>query len=261
MHPILLKVGSFTIHSYGVALAIAFLLVVWLARHATARSLQGLVPMTEHALTDWAVWTVVGGIIGGRLFYVLLNWEFYAAQPQEIFALWHGGLVWYGGFLGGMLATRLYLKTHGYPFLRGADQVIPFVAVGHAVGRIGCFANGCCYGIPTTAWFGVQFPDHPHPVVPTQLLESAGLIVLFLLLRRLQTPAVLKRPGTLFGTYLIGYAVLRFLLEFWRGDQPIVWDGLTLHQLISLALLLTGVGLVMRSIPSIPSFRRVGQTD
>jgi len=247
MHPILFKLGPLTIYSYGVALAIAFLLVVWLARRATARSLRGLVPMSEQALVDWAVWTVVGGILGGRLFYVLVNWESYATQPHEIFALWHGGLVWYGGFLGGVLATWLYLRTYGYPFLRGADQVMPFVAVGHAVGRIGCFANGCCYGKPTVAWFGVQFPGQPHPVVPTQLIESASLFVLYLILRRLQTPPILRRQGLVFGVYLIGYALIRFWLEFWRGDQPVIWNGLTMHQLISFALLLIGVGLMGKS--------------
>ena len=245
MHPILFKLGPVTVYSYGAALAVAFLLAVGLASHVTERALQGRVPMREGALLDWGCWTMLGGILGGRVLYVLLNWEAYRSQPQETLALWHGGLVWYGGFVGGLLGQALYFKTHGYPFLRSTDQVIPFVALGHAVGRIGCFANGCCYGKPTDAWFGVAFPGHAHRVIPTQLLESASLVVLFLLLRALQPRAMRSRAGALLGCYLIGYAVIRWTLEFWRGDQPVVWAGWTLPQLISLGALLVGLGLVM----------------
>ena len=95
-------------------------------------------------------------------------------------------------------------------------------------------------------WFAVQFPGHPAPVVPTQLLESASLIALYLGLRNLQTPATLRHPGRLFGTYLIGYGAIRWILEFWRADQPLVWGGWTLHQVVSVALALVGLGLVLR---------------
>lgn len=196
---------------------------------------------------DWAVWAVMGGILGGRLLYVVLNWEMYRLEPSEIVALWHGGLIWYGGLAGGVLGTAIYLRTHHHPFLRGMDQVIPFIPLGHAIGRIGCFLNGCCYGKPTTAWFGVQFPGHPGPVVPTQLIESAGLVVLFAILWTLQTPARLRRPGMLFGCYLIGYAMIRGIVEFWRADQPLVWSGVTLHQLISAVLFVVGMSLLVRS--------------
>lgn len=243
MHPELLRIGVLSIPSYGVALALAFLLAIGLARQTT-HSLHTLVPMDDAALIDWAMWTMVGGLIGGRLLYVLLNWEVYTQRPQEILALWHGGLVWYGGLLGGLLATVLYLRRRGEGVWRGIDQVVPFVALGHAVGRIGCFANGCCYGKPTSAWFGVQFPGFPQPVVPTQLFESASLLVLYLILRARQIPSVLRRPGTLFGLYLIGYGLIRWTLEFWRAHQPLVWAGLTLHQLISLVLIVVGVTLL-----------------
>ncbi|MBI3319438.1 MAG: prolipoprotein diacylglyceryl transferase, partial [Candidatus Omnitrophica bacterium] len=195
MHPHLLRIGPWSISSYGAMLAVAFLLVVGLLRHATTHVLRGHVPLTEAAVMDWAVWAVMGGILGGRLLYVVLNWEMYRLEPSEIVALWHGGLIWYGGLAGGVLGTAIYLRTHHHPFLRGMDQVIPFIPLGHAIGRIGCFLNGCCYGKPTTAWFGVQFPGHPGPVVPTQLIESAGLVVLFAILWTLQTPARLRRPG------------------------------------------------------------------
>ena len=230
MYPRLAQLGPVTISTYGVLVALAFLLAVWLARRAARRMPRELAPMDEAALVDWAVWAVLGGLLGGRLFYVLLNWPVYAGSPLEMLALWHGGLVWYGGFLGGLLATWRYLRRRGIGFLQGADQVIPFVALGHAVGRIGCFANGCCFGI--------------LQVIPTQLLESLALAGLYLALRRGQTPSVLRHPGTLFGWYLIGYALIRGLVECWRVNQPMVANGITLHQAISAALAAVGLWLV-----------------
>ena len=248
MYPYLVQLGPLTISTYGVVVAMAFLVAVGLARHVVRHAPLGLFPINEAALVDWAVWAVVGGLLGGRLLYVLLNWPVYAEAPLEIMALWHGGLVWYGGFLGGLLGTWLYLRRRGIGFLRGVDQVIPFIALGHAVGRIGCFANGCCAGTLR---------------IPTQLLESAALVILYLALRRGQTPpkrgqtpSQLRRPGALFGWYLIGYALIRGVIECWRTNQPVIWYGVTLHQLISLVVLLAGIWLVIRSIPSVRLFRR-----
>jgi phosphatidylglycerol:prolipoprotein diacylglycerol transferase len=143
-----------------------------------------------------------------------------------------------------MLAQALFVARRGLNVLRVTDQVVPVVALGHAIGRLGCFANGCCYGKPTTAWWGVVFPGHLEAVVPTQLIESAGLAVLFLILRMLQKPALLERPGKLFGWYLLGYGLLRVAIESWRGDQTAVWAGMTLAQLLSLILTVAGLLLV-----------------
>jgi phosphatidylglycerol:prolipoprotein diacylglycerol transferase len=105
--------------------------------------------------------------------------------------------------------------------------------------------NGCCYGKLTDAWYGVVFPGQPDPVVPTQLIEAAGLFLLYGVLRRASThPAIVSRPGRLLGTYLIAYAGLRFAMEFLRGDQAVFWAGLTLQQLISLLLVVPAAILV-----------------
>jgi phosphatidylglycerol:prolipoprotein diacylglycerol transferase len=159
--------------------------------------------------------------------------------------------VWYGGLIGGMVAGWLYVRATRLEWLRVLDHCIPFVALGHAIGRLGCFLNGCCYGKPTGAWWGVAFPGQPLPVIPTQLLEAAGLCFLYLGLRRAaRHPAIVSVPGRLLGGYLVSYAVLRFAVEFLRGDQLIVWAGLTLQQLGSMALLLVGLRLVCRSAGS-----------
>lgn len=246
MHPILLRLGPLTLYTYGAALALAFLATLGLASRAARGPLHGLMPMREDALVDWGCWTMIGGLLGGRLLYVMEHWTLYLAHPEEIVAVWHGGLVWYGGLLGGLAAHAIFCARRRYPALAATDQIIPFVAVGHAIGRVGCFANGCCYGLPTTAWFGVRFPGHPAPVIPTQLLEVAGLLILAAILRRLQTPAVLRRHGRLFGAYLIGYGVLRWVLERWRAEQPLVWGGMTLPQLMSVVLFMVGMWLSFR---------------
>ena len=232
MHPILLKLGPLTLYTYGAMMVLAFVTSTWLAAQAARR-----LPLAERAISaeqiaDFSCVALLGGILGGRLFYILLRWKLFARAPQEMPAIWHGGLVWYGGFLGGVAAGRLYARAKGLSFLRVLDHFIPFLALGHAIGRIGCFLNGCCYGKPN--------------VPPPQLLESAGLFALFALLRWLQRGSVRRYPGRLFGVYLSLYAVLRVGIEFLRGDQSVLWAGLTLQQLISLLAFVMGMGLILR---------------
>lgn len=246
MYPILVKLGPVTLYSYGVMLAVAFLVSLGLARRAARRLPPALRAISAEQLADLITLSLLGGIVGGRLFYVMLSWKVFVESPAELLAIWHGGLVWYGGFLGGVLAAWLYVRAQRLRFLRVGDQVVPFLALGHAIGRIGCFLNGCCFGDPTNAWCGVVFPGASTPVLPTQLFEALGLFVLFLILRRLQEPAMLRRPGRLLGWYVAGYAGWRFLLEFIRGDQTPWWMGLTLQQLISLILLVVGLSLLGR---------------
>lgn len=257
---ILLQFGPVTIYSYGAMMVVAFVTATWLAGRA-ARPASSAEPtgganqlaaparvLSPAQVVDLFCLAMLGGVVGARLFFVVQHWEVFVAEPLEIPAIWHGGLVWYGGFLGGLLSIVAYLQLHAMPVLRGIDQIIPFVPLGHGIGRIGCFLNGCCYGKPIG-----------QMQVPTQLLESVSLLVLFLVLRRLQSPHLFATPeaghrpfgptnrwgdGWLFGVYLAGYAVIRFLIEFLRGDQTVAWAGLTLQQLLSVGMLLAGVTLL-----------------
>ena len=237
MYPVLWSWGPLTLYTYGVLLAIAFAVATWLARLDT----RGLPPerraLNADQILDVASAALLGGILGGRLLYVIVQWPAFAAAPALIPAIWRGGLIWYGGFAGGLLAGWLYLRAHRLPALRALDQCIPFLALGHAIGRIGCFFNGCCYGRPTEAWYGVQFPGHPGPVVPTQLFEAAGLVTLFFALRAARS--TFREAGRVFGLYLACYGALRFGIEILRGDQA-RWHGLTLPQAVSVALLVSG---------------------
>jgi len=249
MYPILCKLGPFTLYSYGAMLVAALLTATTLACRAARRLPPEWVAITPEEIVDFSCLSLVGGILGGRVFYLALHWDLVADSPWEAVAIWHGGLIWYGGFLGGLLAGWLYVRAKRLHLLRVLDQYIPFLAIGQAIGRVGCFLNGCCYGKPTASWLGVRFPSEPVPVLPTQLFESAGLVFLYILLRRLQRPAMLRHPGRLFGCYLLFYAVLRFALEFLRGDQAPWWLGLTLQQLISLVVFLFGLFFSTRHPP------------
>ena len=270
MHPILFKLGPVTLYSYGAMLVVAFVVTTWLAARAARGLAPHLVAIAPEQITDFSCWSLLGGILGARLLYIMLKWDFFMSAPQELPAIWHGGLVWYGGFLGGLAAGWGYVRSQRLSFLRVMDQFIPFLALGHAIGRVGCFLNGCCYGKPTELWCGVVFPGQSVRVLPTQLFEAGGLVVLFGVLRRLQSldssrmqsrdslgisphgqargapQRWLRHPGRLFGLYLVSYAAFRFIIEFLRGDQPIWWAGLTLQQLISLGMFVVGLFLLFR---------------
>ena len=247
MHPILFTLGPLTIYAYGVMMVAAFLAATWLAGHAAEALPPEVRAITAEQILDFSSVSLLAGLAGGRLLYILLQWRFFLEAPFEVFALWHGGLVWYGGFLGGMLGAWLYTRAHQLSYLRVVDQFIPFLALGHAIGRVGCFLNGCCYGKPTGTWYGVVFPGQMKAVLPTQLFEATGLFFLYIALRALQMPSVLKHPGRLLGVYLMSYAALRFALEYSRGDQAMWWMGLTLAQLISVAGFLVGIVLFVRA--------------
>ena len=247
MHPILFTLGPLTIYTYGVMMVAAFLAATWLAGHAAEALPPEVRAITAEQILDFSSVSLLAGLVGGRLLYILLQWRFFLEAPFEVFALWHGGLVWYGGFLGGMLGAWLYTRAHTLSYLRVVDQFIPFLALGHAIGRVGCFLNGCCYGKPTGAWCGVVFPGQMKAVLPTQLFEATGLFFLYIALRALQMPSVLKRPGSVLGVYLMGYAALRFALEYSRGDQAMWWMGMTLAQLLSVAGFLVGIALFVRA--------------
>ncbi len=232
MHPILFQIGPLKVFSYGLMLAVAVLVCSTLvAREARRRGLD------PNVILDLMFWVVLGGIVGARIFYIFLDWEHFAGDPLEVFKLHHGGLAFQGGLLGGLLVGWFFLRCKKMPALPVMDLLAPYIALGHAIGRIGCFFNGCCYGKPV-AW-GIYFPVHEARLHPTQLYESFGLLLLFLFLRNYAT-----RPhpaGDVFCTYLVLAALLRFANEFFRADHVEIFLGLSIFQLVSLGILAAGV--------------------
>jgi len=179
MHPILVQIGPFTLRTYGALIAIAFLVSLRMTRWA----IQGR-GISEKFLMDLAIILVFSGLIGARLFYVMLNSAYYLANPMDSLKVWEGGLVFYGGFIAAALSGTWYCRKNNVPVQLMADCVAPALAMGQAIGRLGCFFAGCCYGRPTSLPWAVRFNDAAslapldiglHPV---QIYESAGSIVI-----------------------------------------------------------------------------------
>jgi len=235
--------------------ALGFVSGLWLASRRGVR--EGL---RAEAVLDLGPWLIVGAIVGARVWFVGTFWrEQFAGQPfWEAFKVWHGGLVYYGGLLGASLAGTLYARWKRQPLWKLADVLAPSIALGQAFGRIGCLLNGCCYGRPCQLPWAITFPEGNAagaptvPVHPTEIYESVLCLGLCLALTRLRK----RFDGQVFGLYLIGYSLLRFLVEMFRGDYPPyqrLGGWLTPGQLVS-ALTLT-VGLMLLWVLSRPAGR------
>jgi phosphatidylglycerol:prolipoprotein diacylglycerol transferase len=234
--------GSFAIYWYGVFVAAGFLVGIWTA--ARRAPLQGL---AAERVVDLGPWLIVGALVGARTLYVISYWneEFRQAPWWEIFMFRKGGLVFYGGFIGACVACLLYTRARKLPLLLVADVMAPSIALGHAFGRLGCLMNGCCYGHSCDLPWAIHYPagheTYPLAVHPTQVYESLLNLALYGALAWFYRRR--KIEGQVFAAYLVGYALLRFSVEFFRGDYPVRYLGgwATPAQLLSLVIF--GVGL------------------
>ncbi|MFH1277745.1 MAG: prolipoprotein diacylglyceryl transferase [Candidatus Eisenbacteria bacterium] len=214
MIPEFFHIGPFPIRSYGVMIAFSFALGIWLAvRRGTRRGMDGAL------LTDLSIAILVSSIVGARVLYILPYWDEFAANPARIFAIWQGGLTMYGGLLGAVAASVLFMRAKKMPFWEVSDVVAPSVALGLAVTRIGCFLNGCCFGLPTHLAWGVRFPPHSAagaefygvPIHPAQLYDSLVGFCLFGIL--LAAEGRLRGKGRLFILFVGLYGLSRFFMD------------------------------------------------
>jgi phosphatidylglycerol:prolipoprotein diacylglycerol transferase len=244
MYPDLLTIGNFTIHTYGVCIALGALLGITLISLEAKKK-----GYDQQQILDLTFYLLITAIIGSRIFYVILNPKYYFHHPLEMLMIWRGGLVFYGGFIFAFATCFLYLKKHNLPFLKTCDLLVPGLAIGEAIGRIGCFFAGCCYGKLTDLPWAVTF-THPHslaklgvPLHPTQLYSSLkALLVFFILIsfRRYK-----KGEGQLTWIYILLYAIGRLIIENLRGDERglLILNFITLTQAI--ALLFIPIALFM----------------
>lgn len=257
MHPILISWGPLSVRTYGALVALAFVLGVallrWLGRERR---------IPDVFLLDLATVLVIGGLIGARVLYVLLSWDFFRMHPLDVFKIWQGGLVFYGGFLAAAAVGVWFVRKRRMPLGTIADLLAPGLALGQAIGRLGCFAAGCCYGRPTTLPWAVRFmnPESLAPLGvglhPTQLYESAGDFGIAILLAFLVRTNRL-RAGSVFWIYVVLYGVLRYGVELLRGDdRGAVVAGLYPSQWI--AAVAVGVAVVALAVVSRPSGRQGG---
>jgi phosphatidylglycerol---prolipoprotein diacylglyceryl transferase len=239
MIPVLYSIGPIRIHSYGLLVALGVLTAVFIVRKNALK-----VALNPDLMVDIALGVVLAGFIGARLFYVGLYWSYFKDQPLEILMLWKGGIVLYGGLMGGLFAFYIYSKLHQISFLKLLDLFLPAALLAQGFGRIGCFLNGCCYGAETKLPWAVSFPFSDHYVHPTQLYSSFYCfgIALFLLHLFSKQPAT----GVVAGYYFLLYGSGRFVLEFFRGDNPAAVFCLTVPQLMSIAVVLVGL-IILRT--------------
>jgi phosphatidylglycerol:prolipoprotein diacylglycerol transferase len=313
MHPEFFEIPiiHLTIKSYGLMMVVGFLAAVtvirYLSRHFTR---------DPQLITNAALYSLVAGVIGARLFFVIHYFNQYRADPWSVFAIWNGGLEVIGGVLLAIIVILLYGRHHKVPIRHYLDVLAIGLMAALMFGRIGCFLNGCCYGKPTDLPWGVRFPygsfsyhsqvlpdlarhrpqpyltlpqeyfgytnekgEHvsdlkpakyltpeqrelattgPYralPVHPTQLYSSVGAalmgLILYGFLRRAQRAetrgrySLLTKPGSIFSLMFILYALMRFLMEIIRDDNPFEIDGLTISQLLCIVLAILGICLVV----------------
>jgi phosphatidylglycerol---prolipoprotein diacylglyceryl transferase len=256
MHPVLFHIGSFTIYTYGVLVAAGFLLgLQWAYRKAPRAGLD------PNKVWNLGIYGILVALLASKVWLILTAWDYFIANPGEIFSMatFQSAGVFYGGVLGGILWVVLYTHFQKMPLLGVLDLTAAPIALGHAIGRLGCFAAGCCYGKPTSLPWGVTFasplageiagtPLHV-PLHPTQLYESAAEFLNVLLLVWLGTRR--RFSGQLIGAYFILYGIERGTIEFFRGDPGrtlMFHDAVSLMQFVSLGLIVTGGFLWWRGL-------------
>jgi len=287
MHPILLDIGGFTLHSYGLMVMMGFLVGILIARRRGKR--LGLDP---DAVLDVGLYSVLAGIVGARIAFLL--WDYEGPDPDvnpilDLFAVWKGGLTFQGGLVLALAATTWYMVSRKVPVGKMADAYAPAVAVGVGVGRLGCFLNGCCWGkiVPHGFPYGATFPAHsgpseyqksvmenwparwsnavvdlgylpetlpPLPVHPTQLYSVAGLLAIAAILLVGERLWRRRADGMVMAWFLLLYSVFRFGIEFWRDDTPLRWgtwlfpSGLRLGQWGAIVTFVAGAVLFFHLI-------------
>lgn len=254
MHPVLFHIGPFTLHTYGALLAVAVLVALWLARrHAIEDGLDG------DRVWNLGVYGVLSGLVVAKVWLVFAMWDYFSANPREIFALstLQSGGTFYGGILGALALIILYARYWKLPFLPLADAYAPCAALGAVLGRLGCFSAGCCYGKPTSVAWGITFTsEYAHELVgtplgvrlhPTELYDSFAAAGIFLVLMLLRSRN--RFPGKLWAAFMFLYGLMRFTTEFFRGDPgrtELFGGRFSLMQVVSVGLMIAGVWLWRR---------------
>src|SRR3954463_10922164 len=247
MHPILFDFGPATIYTYGVLLASAYLLGLRLAMvRAKARGLD------QQRVLDLGIYIIISALVGAKLLLVVTDFRTFLSDPSELITLARSGGVFYGGLILAVSVALWDIRKIGLPLWTTCDVFAPGIALGHVVGRFGCLFAGCCYGKPTTKPWGITFTDTfaamnvgtplGVPLHPTQIYE-AGAEFLILMLLLLTERKGRSFAGRTFWLYMLLYAVSRFIIEFFRGDERGTVGMFSTSQFIS--ILLAPLAIVM----------------
>ena len=223
MYPVLFHVGSRPIYAWGLLLMVGFLLAAW--RGARVARRYGLAP---EDVWDASLVGLLGGIIGGRLVYVALEWKHFAANPVEIFQIWTGGMTSFGGLIGGVLAGLAVARLRKMNVADSADLAAVSLPIGYGIGRIGCLLNGCCYGgqcdLPWAVNFRHADGTMTGPSHPAQLYSAAAALVMYLVLAWVERRRRFRGQQILL--FCVMYGVYRFLIEFVREGATASLSGI-----------------------------------
>jgi phosphatidylglycerol:prolipoprotein diacylglycerol transferase len=249
--PVLVRVGPFAVRWYALAYIAGLLIGLWAVRRLAQRRPAVATP---EQVGDFLTWATLGVIIGGRLGYVLFYQPArFLAHPLEILAVWSGGMSFHGGMLGMAAAIVLFCRKNRVPVLGFADRIAAIAPIGLLLGRIANFINGELWGRPAPPWlpWAMIFPADPQllPRHPSQLYQALleGVVLLSVMLALAASERVRARFGALTGAFLCGYAVARFIGEFFRQPDPFLgflFAGATMGQLLSVPMLLAGIALI-----------------
>jgi len=249
MLPKLFTIGSLFLPTYGVLVALGFLLGLWVTVRLARRA-----HLPEDKVTNLVIYCALAGLAGAKLFMFLFDWRIFWNDPREIFTLstLRAAGVYQGGFLAALIVAILYIRRTSLPMLETFDIFSPGIAIAHAIGRMGCLAAGCCWGRETQVPWAITFrnPDAHDmsgtpllvPLHPTQIYEAiANALIFGFLYWRIRKAHV---AGEIFGWYLILYSIARFIIEFYRFHEQGTYGGLSLTQWIAIATLAAGAGLL-----------------
>ncbi len=241
------------VFGFGASIVVAFIAATWLASWRAKRE-----KLDPEVILDMAFWVVFSGMVGARLFYCYEYWGQEIKTFWDILQYWKGGIVFYGGIVGGSIAFLAYRRYRPFPLRPYMDVMAPSIAIGIFFGRIGCFLNGCCYGDACQLPWAVSFPKNSPPwqhhaflkliprdalwslpIHPTQIYAAVDGLVLLLLLSAYYP--LRRRDGEVMGLLMITYPITRFLVEFLRNDEGAFFAGMTISQNISVALFSAGL--------------------
>lgn len=237
MYPKLFHIyGPLYINSYGVAIALGLLVLVWLVGKDTVLKKY----LSANKLHNLFLLGLVSGVVGGRVLYLINNW-YELEHWYDVFAVWNGGLSITGVIIGALISGIIYLRKHNIAVLRVTDRFAIYAPLAQAFGRIGCFIAGCCHGTVCQLPWSITYTDHDAfaplyvPLHPTQLYSATALLGIFLLLRY-KAHKHNMAPGQLTALYLLLISAQRFIIDFWRGDRLFFESnmfGLSVHQWLS----------------------------
>jgi len=234
MHPIIAKIGPFTIYSYGMMVAMAFLFGIFIARQEAVRK-----KINPDIIYDFGFYLLIGSVISARIYYVIFfDLKGFLGDPASVFRVWQGGLAIHGGIFGGIVTGLVFSKVRKISFWVLADLIAPSIILGQAIGRIGCFLNGCCFGMPMKPFLGMS--SHPTQIYEL-ILDFIGFLLLWDLRKKM------KFEGGLFLSYLMLYAVIRTIVSRFRADNLYLWNtSLTLADITSAVIFVIALALFLK---------------